>query len=154
MPHLPRRAQHAQVVAVREDTPAPPERPVHGECEARGEGFHAAGERLASGGLDDEVGVVVLEGVVDEPEASALAAAAEGVLQGAHDAGEAQGGEPGAHLQRDVAGPRAGEGLPGAVAHARVRPGAPAGARARIVPERSAVEGELGLCRRCSHNCV
>lgn len=66
-----RGAQGAGVVAVCEDATGSRELAVDGSRQANAEALHAARERLFVLGLGDQVEVVALHGVVNEPEAEA-----------------------------------------------------------------------------------
>jgi hypothetical protein len=68
VPDLPRRPQHAQVVAVGEDPAAAPERPVHEPRQADTEGLHAPPQGASVVRLDHEVGVIGLQGVLHNVE--------------------------------------------------------------------------------------
>ena len=68
IPHLLRRLQQAQVISLEEHRPGAPQRPVHRAREPRRKRHHPAPERIAIVGLDDQVRVIVLDRVVDEPE--------------------------------------------------------------------------------------
>ena len=75
--HLAWCPQHVQVEAVRQNGTAPREDSIHGSRQARGEGFHAAGELLRAGGLYEHVHVVGLDGIMHEAEPPRSHAAAK-----------------------------------------------------------------------------
>jgi hypothetical protein len=77
IPDLARRAERAAVVAVREHRAAPVEDPVHRARDARDEGFHPAGEGVLARSFHDRVHMVVLDRVVHEAEAAAIAGLCE-----------------------------------------------------------------------------
>jgi len=77
VPHLARSAQDMQVVAVREHGSAPPEDPVHGSCEPCADGLHAGSEIARAHGFDECVDVIVLNGIVHQAEAPAVARRSE-----------------------------------------------------------------------------
>ena len=54
--------------------------------QAGAERHHAAAQRFGSRGFHEEMRVVALDRVVDEPKVAALRAAAPGFLNGSHDA--------------------------------------------------------------------
>jgi hypothetical protein len=86
VPHLARAGEDALVVALGEHSAGAPERAVHGEREARAERLHRAPERGAIARLDDQVHVVALDRVVDEPEARPLLRSPKGGFDCPHDA--------------------------------------------------------------------
>ncbi len=73
------------MVAVGEDGPMPVRDAIHGECQAGGNRLHAAPERIAIVGFDDEVGVVALQRVVHEAKTGPCAAGRERALDLVHD---------------------------------------------------------------------
>jgi len=74
-----------QVIAIREDRAAAPEGSVRGPREARGEGLHAGGEILLARRLQDEVGVVRLDRVVGDAEASSVTSGPQAFLEILHE---------------------------------------------------------------------
>jgi hypothetical protein len=122
VPHLPRAGEDPNVIPVGEHSARSPERPVHGPGEARGERLHPAPEGVAVLRLDDQVRVIGLDRVVDEPEVVPLVAAPEGGLELADDVAPAQGRQTRPHLQRHIVGLSLGQRLSAAMAHERVRP--------------------------------
>jgi hypothetical protein len=95
---------------------------VHGEGEARRERLHPAPERGGAVRFDDQVRVIVLDRVVDEPEVLARAGAAKRRLDLAHDRRQTERRQARAHLQRDVAGMLGEKRLSPTVEHDRARP--------------------------------
>src|SRR4029453_2679808 len=72
-PHLPRRPQYPQVVAVGEDPASPREDAIHAAREARGDRLHPAREIPRARRLDEQMEMIDLHRVVHEPESPALA---------------------------------------------------------------------------------
>jgi hypothetical protein len=60
VPHLARRPQHVQVVAISEDLAATPEHSIHGSRQARSDRLHARREIVPARRLDDRVQMIVL----------------------------------------------------------------------------------------------
>jgi hypothetical protein len=79
--HLTGRLEQTHVVAPIENGPAPSEDPVDRLGESDRDGLHAPTHRAPPRGLDDEVQVVSLDGVVDDAEVSLLAGDGEGALE-------------------------------------------------------------------------
>ena len=146
VPHLLRRLQHAQVIALEEHRPGAPERPVHRAREPRRKRHHPAPERLPIVGLDDQMRVIVLDRVVDEPEVAALAGLAERRLHLAHDAAVAKRLDPAPHLQRDERRQPRIDPVARPMAHPRVRPRPPPRPR-RLAEVTPSPEPQLGLLR-------
>ena len=71
--------------AVGEHRSASSKHTVHGSRHARSDRFHSAGEIVLAHGLDDEVHVVVLNRVVRESEAPAVARRSEAALKLSHE---------------------------------------------------------------------
>jgi hypothetical protein len=90
---------------------------IHRESDSRADRHHPAPERILIIRFDNEVRVVALQGVLHEPKASALAAAAEAALDPAHDANVTKRRQIRQHANRDVRGHRLLERLPRDVAH-------------------------------------
>ena len=72
--------QYVQVVAIREDLPRSSERPVHGPCQSGADRHHPASERRSIARFDDEMHVVPLQRVVDQPKAWTCTTPTERVL--------------------------------------------------------------------------
>ncbi len=102
VPHLPRRRQEANVIAVRQHPPAPPHRAVHGERESRADRRHAARERCTIVRFHDQVRVIALQRIVRQPKARPRAPAGEGALDRADDRDGSQRRNAGEHAERDV----------------------------------------------------
>jgi hypothetical protein len=95
------------MVAVGEDATAAPHDAIDGTSETRADRHHAASERLAVLRLDDEMGVIALQGVVHEAESPARAAFGEGALDGADDTDRAKRGQTLDHTYRHMRRTRA-----------------------------------------------
>src|SRR5262245_32085987 len=83
MADLARRAQHAQVIPVIEDLPAPVVDAIEPTSDAHGEALHAARQGAGAFGFADEVEVVGLNGVMDEPESEPIFTASKASPEGA-----------------------------------------------------------------------
>jgi hypothetical protein len=101
VPHLARRPQHPQVVAIHKSGTPASERPVHSPREARGERLHSSAQRDRVIRLDHEVGMGALDGIVDDAEVAALGERAERRLDGRDEAPHAERRDPRANLERD-----------------------------------------------------
>src|SRR5687767_7131244 len=82
--NLARRAEHVQVIAIRENRSAATEYAVHGTSEARSECLHAAAERIFIVCFYDQVRMIALNRVVAQPEVIPLEAGGEAALELAH----------------------------------------------------------------------
>ena len=151
VPHLARRAEDVQVVTIRENWTAAPEDSIHGACDARGDGFHAAREVLLAGRLDECVNVVVLDRVVNQSEAPALARRSEAALELANQPGRAKRGQVALHLQRDVAGMTPRERCARTMRISRIRAALAARARAPSSPARCRAQIEVELPSASRH---
>lgn len=109
---LARRRQKAQMVAIREDLSSTPRDAIHGAGDSARDRFHAAAERTSIACLDDEMGVIALEGVVHEPKARSRACGGEAALDGADDRHGAERGYAGTNAHGHMRGQRSGEVLP------------------------------------------
>ena len=92
VPDFPRRAENASVKSLGEYPTSVTGCPVERPSEAGADGHHAARERARVGDFDEEVSVCGLQGVVDEPEVTAIARCREAALQGTDEGHRAQGG--------------------------------------------------------------
>ena len=77
---LPPGRQHARVVAVREHAAAPPGDRVELLCHADRQPLHRTGERLDAVGLDDQVEMIALDRIMDDPDAESYAGLSQGAL--------------------------------------------------------------------------
>jgi hypothetical protein len=102
VPHFARRAEDVKVIAVREDGAAAAEDAVHGSCEARTDRFHARSEIPLTRRLDNRVQVIVLDRILDEAKAPAVARSPEAAFQLSHEFHRAQRRQPPVHLQSDM----------------------------------------------------
>jgi hypothetical protein len=65
------RAQRARVVSIAPEVALPPQDPIHGQSNPDGEALHTPLQQGPPVGLDDQVNVVVLHGVVHHPKPGA-----------------------------------------------------------------------------------
>ena len=103
VPHLARRAQDAEVIPVAEDAAALAEHAIRGTCQARGDRFHSAGEVARACRFRDQVHVIRLDRVVDQPETSSVARRSEAAFELTHERDRAKRGQSSPDLQRDMA---------------------------------------------------
>ena len=82
---FPRRRQKPEVIPIREHASRTPRYPVDGAGEARADRHHAATQRFAVAGFDDEVSVIALQGVVRQAEPRTDAAGGEAAFDFTHD---------------------------------------------------------------------
>src|SRR4029077_15585902 len=92
--YLSRRWKEPHVVAVDKDATAAPHDAIDGTSQTRADRHHAASEGLTVLRLDDEMGVIALQGVVHEAEPLARAAFGEGAFDGADDTDVRSEGRP------------------------------------------------------------
>src|SRR5215831_16519643 len=151
VPHLARRAQHVEMEAVREHRSAPAEDPVHGSRDARTDGLHSAGEIACARRLDDQMHVIVLDRVMDEPEAPAVARRSEAALELAYEPHGTERRQSAPHLQRDVTGKARRELRSRAARMARARAALAARTRASSSPARYLSEIEVELSNASRH---
>ena len=90
VPNFPGRSQDARVKALGKDSPAAAEGPVEPERDAGAKRHHAAGERARVGRFDEEVSVGGLEGVVNQPEVTAVAGSREAAFERANESHRTQ----------------------------------------------------------------
>jgi hypothetical protein len=136
------------VVAVGEHGTRAPKNPVHGSREPRTERLHGATESLSAFGLDDQMRVIPLEGVMDEAKISAFVRARERTLELPHDSHRSQRGHIVPNLQCDVGGGEAIEPGARAMSDPRIRPRLPSGAGSSTATSDPI---ELELYRVASH---
>jgi len=150
IPHLGRRPQHHMVKAVQQDTPLPPEHPVHGPRQASSQRIHPSTERTSIIGLDDQVQMVGLDRVVHEPKVLALEHAGKRPLHLPHQSPSAKRRDIGSDLQGHMAGkPRSQRRSP-KMGNPRIGTTRASGAFSPAAPT---VEGEFEL-RRATHHSV
>jgi hypothetical protein len=65
-PYFERRPKNARVVAIRKDSPPPPETPIQRASKTHAEALHRARKRALSVCLDDEMQMVRLNGKLRE----------------------------------------------------------------------------------------
>ena len=151
VPHLARRPQHVKMKTIGEHRPAALEDPIHGSRNARGNRFHAAGQVALARSLRNQVHVVVLDRVVREPEAPAVARRSEAALELTHERNAAQRRQPAPDLQRDVARKTGGERRTSTPRMTRIQTGLAPGTRASSSPARASTQIELELPNSPGH---
>ena len=102
--HLFRRLQHAHVVAIGEDRSGPIGHPVQGTRETGSDRHHAASEGAAVAGLDDQVGMISLQGVMHQSEVRPVAASGKRLPDLGYDSHVAERRQVGSQAKRDVCG--------------------------------------------------
>jgi hypothetical protein len=110
------------VIPVIEDRASPAEDAIHRARDPSTQRSHAAAERLLALGFDQEMDVVSLDRVLDQPEGSALGGGAEGALDLTDEPAIAQGGQTSANADGCMARRDPREGLPTEVRHRRLSP--------------------------------
>ena len=133
-PYFTRRAQHVEVIAVREYRSAAAKRSVQRPCDAGAHGVHPARERPGIGRLYHEMCVCVLERVMNEAKVPAVADRREAVLEGADDGHGTQGRKAREKFHGHVGGKAGGYAFARAMRDRRVRPALPAGAGSAAAP--------------------
>lgn len=124
VPHLAGRLQHAMVVAAVEDPAGTAEDAADDPGHADPYRLHSAAESEAVLGLDDEVGVVALQRVVEDAEvvaAGIVRERAQGAFEGADEAGRSQRRNVAENAHRHVRRVPRLEGLTTAMPGARPR---------------------------------
>jgi hypothetical protein len=119
---------------------------VHGARETCGDRLHPAGEIPCAGRLDDDVQMIALDRVVDEPEAPALARPVPASLKLGYEPTDPQIRHVVSHLQGDVTGVPRRERCPPTVRVARLRSGLAPGSGSGTAPARRRHEVERELC--------
>ena len=153
VPHFPWRAQHVQVVTVGEHAAAATEGSIHGSRKARANRFHARCEIARAPRLYDRVQMIVLNRIVNEPEAPALARRCEAALELTDELRAAQRRNAAPHLQRDVARKTGGERRTSTPRMTRIQTGLAPGTRASSTPARCFSQIEIELpCPTCRHD--
>lgn len=146
VPHLARRAQQVEVVPPVENGACARKHAVDRACEPRANGLHPARESSLRIGLDEEMRVIALQGVVQDAEVTALASDAQAPLELPHQRSRTKARKPTANPQRDVCRAGAREPAARAMLHARSRRRRPTRTLARSAPPRAQpklIEGEL-----------
>lgn len=153
IPYLARRPQDAKVIATVQDRPGDREGAVDRMREARADRLHPAAESLLAGRLDEEMHVVDLDGVVDNPKVAALAALSEARPKLLNEATSAERRESGAHSHGDVGGRPAGYRRTPEVLDSRPRTRWAARATSRTSPSEATPEQERHLtCGSALHH--
>ena len=150
--HLARRAEDVQVVAVRENATASVEYPVHRSRQARRDGFHPGRQVPLAHGFCDQVHVIVLDRVMHQPEAPAVARFGEAALQLSHQPDRAQRGQVALHFQRHVAGKPRRERRTRPVRMARAWAALAARTRASAAPARRLPQIQIELTNSPRHD--
>ena len=151
VPHFPWRAQHVQVVTVGEHAAAATEGSIHGSRKARANRFHARCEIARAPRLYDRVQMIVLNRIVNEPEAPALARRCEAALELTDELRAAQRRNAAPHLQRDVARMRSREITARPVCMSGVRAALAARTHASSTPARAFAKIEHQLLNPPCH---
>ena len=125
---------------------------VDGSREPRADGFHSGCEISLARCLDDRMHVIVLDRVLDEPEAPPLARRSEAALELAHEADRAERRQPAPDLQGDMAGMTSRERRARTVIMLRARAALAARTRASSTPARGFAEIELELSNASHHD--
>ena len=99
---LSRRRGHHGVKSPVQDGASPPEDAVHGQRDSCANALHPGCERLFPRRLDDQVDVIALDGVVDHPEPTSLAATRERLAERAKPTAASQGRNVAAHAERHM----------------------------------------------------
>ena len=135
MPERPRRGERAGVVPITPDRAAPTDGVVDRACEPDSEPPHAARQARAVLCLDDQVDVIVLDRVMDDPE-PAVGGRGQPTPDGREDPGGAEAADGIRGPERDVDGMRSRMWLPGTVRDARSasRSDRPSGSSAAAAP--------------------
>jgi hypothetical protein len=102
IPDFSRISEHMNVTAIRQHPASSMKDAVHGPGKPRCDGLHSAREISRAGGLDDQVNVIALDGVMHEPEPAALADFPPSPLQLPHQLSRAQRGKTSLDLQRNM----------------------------------------------------
>jgi len=135
MPDRPRRGERAGVVPITPDRAAPTDGVVDRACEPDSEPPHAARQARAVLCLDDQVDVIVLDRVMDDPE-PAVGGRGQPTPDGREDPGGAEAANGIRGPERDVDGMGGPVPRSGPVRHAGPAPGCrlPTGARSSTAP--------------------
>jgi len=111
IPNLCWGLQHPKVIAVCQDRADATEDAIDRTPEPRPDGLHPASQRRRIGGFDQQVRVIRLQRVVDDPEVVSFAQLRNTALEGRNEPGRAERGHVGANPERDVGGVTGGEAL-------------------------------------------
>ena len=126
--HLARRAEHLQVIPIGQNWPGAPKDPVHRARETRANRLHPSPEGTFIVCFHDQVGVVSLYRVMDEPKVAPFAALSKGSLELSHEFHRSQRRNPFAHLERHVTRKYPAKRCTRAVSDARIGSGLSSGA--------------------------
>jgi hypothetical protein len=144
-PHLAWRAEHAVVVAAVENRSTAAKDAVDRPRETRSDALQPIAERMNALRLDQQVDVVVLERVVDDPEARTARDLTERALHLAHQPHRSQGRHVGEDAHRHQAWQAPGKPHSPSMPHARPGSGLASRARPRAAPARRHREIQLEL---------
>ena len=151
MPHLARRAEDVEVKTICQHAARSPEHAIHRPGQARGNGFHPASKLSLACCLDQQVNVIALNRIVNQPEAPAVARRSEAAFLLANELHASQRRQPAPHLQRDVTRKARRERTPRAMRMSRARAALAARTRASSTPARALAKSELQLPNPTSH---
>jgi hypothetical protein len=137
------------VIAAVENRPAPIEDPIHGSSQTRAKAFHPIRQGYGSIRLDQQVDVVVLNGIMDDPELLTLFATTQSPLECANQAHDPQGRNVLANPDGDEPRQPAWKIRALAMQHARPRRRLPpsADSRATAMHRLLQLEGKLSASR-------
>ncbi len=139
------------MISVGEDATASIHHAVHRTRQSGADRHHAASERVTVARLDDEVRVISLQCIVDEPKRRPFASAGERPLDFVDELGPAKGREAALQSHRHVRRYRSRERLSRAVRLARIRAGLPSGVRSTSAMPRAHCQRKLDLSGPLSH---
>lgn len=103
-PHLTRRRQQAEVIAICEDLAAPSSDAIDGASDPSGDRLHAAPEGVSITGFDNEMRVITQQRVVNEPKAGPRTRRPEAPFDGVHDRHRAKRRNAGTNSQGHMRG--------------------------------------------------
>ena len=149
--HLARRAEDVEVVAVREHAAAKAEHSIHAAGYTRRDGLHPTCEVVLARRLHEGMNVIVLDRVVNQSEAPAVARRSEAALELSNQSDRPQRRQPAPHLQRDVAGMTPRKRGARTMRISRIRAALAACARASSTPTRCLLQIEVELPRASCH---
>ena len=140
------RLQHSHVVSIGQDRAAAPEDPMHGTRQARSDRLHASAQGSGVVSLDDQVRVIALQRVVDEPEVAPVAGDRERTLDFADELRGSERRDTRPHLQGDMTREaRSDTGCPTSVPNAGSRSRFATGSWPPTAPARSLAKREFEL---------
>jgi len=146
--HLGGRSKDPRVVAVGEHRAPTAEDPIHCPRDARTDRTHAVRQGRSVRGLDEQVQMVLLHGVVEQAKPTAVARVAEAPLDLANEAAAAERRYVGSDSQRHVTRVPGRENRPLSVGHATLRPGLASGTIAATAPAEARAKRQVLLTAR------